>query len=637
MSTTLYKNTQSNACENLIGQLESLRQSIADAAEAGQDVWQGLPPGQQPSAENLLHYLALRSRDLRPLQDELASLGLSSLGRAEPHVMASITAVLHNLYLLSGNAPPGTDARPTDIQLSTDTSLLEQNTVRLLGARPTRRRAHIMVTMSSEAADDYLLVHQLLKAGMSCLRINCAHDDPATWSRTIEHIRNAERVTGRSCRILMDLSGPKLRTGAMEPVPDVIKIRPVRDEHGQVLRPARIWLTAEELPQHGMEAADANIALERNWLSQLMVGDRLRFKDRRGSRRNWRIREVAKDGCWAEAGKTAYISNGTVLSLRGDVSESERKTIIGKLPPKDSIIHLRCGDVLHISGRSKPGKSAIHDDMGNLMSPGVVSLPIPEIYRDARPGERICFDDGRIAGIIEKNTGKQLQIRITHTRKPVERLTRDKGVNLPDTELTLPALGARDLEDLEFAARHADIIGLSFANRPEDVRDLRLRLRELGCEHVGVIMKIETKRGFANLPHMLFEALKFPACGVMIARGDLGVECGFERLSEVQEEILWVCEAAHVPVIWATQVLEGLTKSGHASRAEITDAAMSQSAECVMLNKGPYIIEAVRTLDDILRRMQGHHFKKRSMLRELHLATAFNPPANAVREIVSPD
>jgi len=79
----------------------------------------------------------------------------------------------------------------------------------------------------------------------------------------------------------------------------------------------------------------------------------------------------------------------------------------------------------------------------------------------------------------------------------------------------------------------------------------------------------------------------------MIARGDLLVEIGYERLAEVQEEILWLCEAAHVPVIWATQVLEGLAQKGLPSRAEITDAAMGVRAECVMLNKGPHIIEAV--------------------------------------------
>ncbi len=120
------------------------------------------------------------------------------------------------------------------------------------------------------------------------------------------------------------------------------------------------------------------------------------------------------------------------------------------------------------------------------------------------------------------------------------------------------------------------------------------------------MLKIETRRGFENLPDMLLAAMRAPKCGVMIARGDLAVECGFERLAEVQEEILWVCEAAHVPVIWATQVLETLSQDGMPSRAEITDAAMAHRAECVMLNKGPHVVSAVRVLDDILRRMQAH-------------------------------
>jgi pyruvate kinase len=120
---------------------------------------------------------------------------------------------------------------------------------------------------------------------------------------------------------------------------------------------------------------------------------------------------------------------------------------------------------------------------------------------------------------------------------------------------------------------------------------------------------------------MILEAMKFPAFGVMIARGDLAVECGFERMSELQEEIMWVCESAHVPVIWATQVLESLSRKGQATRAEITDVAMSQSAEAVMLNKGAHVVEALTVLDDILKRMQGHHRKKRSLLRKLQLAS----------------
>ena len=107
---------------------------------------------------------------------------------------------------------------------------------------------------------------------------------------------------------------------------------------------------------------------------------------------------------------------------------------------------------------------------------------------------------------------------------------------------------------------------------------------------------------------------------VMIARGDLAVEAGWERLAEIQEEILWLCEAAQIPVIWATQVLERTAKTGQPSRAEISDAALSQRADCVMLNKGPHIIAAISMLDDILRRMQGHQYKKTPRMRRLRFS-----------------
>ena len=90
--------------------------------------------------------------------------------------------------------------------------------------------------------------------------------------------------------------------------------------------------------------------------------------------------------------------------------------------------------------------------------------------------------------------------------------------------------------------------------------------------------------------------------------------------AELQEDILWICEAAHIPVIWATQVLEGLAKKGLPSRAEVTDAAMSGRAECVMLNKGPHILAAMRFLNNVLLRMQQHQYKKRDLLRRLEVS-----------------
>ena len=176
---------------------------------------------------------------------------------------------------------------------------------------------------------------------------------------------------------------------------------------------------------------------------------------------------------------------------------------------------------------------------------------------------------------------------------------------------------------MPFVAKHADIVAYSFVRTPEDVRNLQGRLKELGATQAGIDLKIETRQAFEQLPSLLLTAMQSPRVGVMIARGDLAVECGYQRLAEVQEQILWICEAAHIPVIWATQVLESLAKEGVPSRSEITDAAMGVRAECVMLNKGPFIVAAVQALDDILKRMEGHQQKSRSRSRKLRLAEMF--------------
>jgi pyruvate kinase len=161
-------------------------------------------------------------------------------------------------------------------------------------------------------------------------------------------------------------------------------------------------------------------------------------------------------------------------------------------------------------------------------------------------------------------------------------------------------------------------------NSPEDVELLRAEINKYAThKRPAIILKIERLSAVQNLPSLLMNGMKDEALGVMIARGDLAVEIGFERLSEIQEEILWICEAAHVPVIWATQVLETLNKTGYATRSEITDAAMGVRAECVMLNKGKYIVKTIKTLDDILTRQLGHVNKKRYIMRPLGIAKTF--------------
>jgi pyruvate kinase len=242
------------------------------------------------------------------------------------------------------------------------------------------------------------------------------------------------------------------------------------------------------------------------------------------------------------------------------------------------------------------------------------------VFGDVRRGQRIWFDDGKIGGVVEAASAAELRVRITVARREGEKLRADKGINLPDSRLRTPPLTDKDIADLDFVVEHADLVGLSFVRTPDDVRQLQLQLERLGATRLGIVLKIETTTAFEHLPSLLLAAMRGERVGVMIARGDLAVECGYERLAEIQEEILWFCEAAHVPVIWATQVLESLAKKGVPSRAEVTDAAMGERAECVMLNKGPHLVDAVRVLDDILRRMEAHQSKKSARLRRLRLS-----------------
>jgi pyruvate kinase len=600
-------------------ELDSIRERMLKGSNEARTLLDAVQSAHRVSAENLIHYLALRERDLRGLQPRLSALGLSSLGRSEARVLPSVDAVRIALNALDTVSAPGTAIPAAD---AGQQELLAAHTQALLGSVPDKRRVRIMVTMPTEAAHDYALVHELVRAGMDCMRINCAHDSADVWLKMVEHQKRACEALGRSCRIAMDLGGPKLRTGPLERGAAVVKARPERDDFGRVTAPARVWLASMPGGRAAPSLATAALPVQGAWLAHFKVGDRITFTDARGARREMDVADVSADGVWAELSKTAYFVPGMVLrraGARGKVASAPVEALEGCEQP----LLVKVGDALVITRDLKPGRAATFDKRGRVLTPASIGCTLPEVFEDVRCGERIWLDDGKIGGLIERVEADRVVVKIDRARARGEKLRGDKGINLPDSKLRLPALSQKDIQDLEFVVRHADIVSLSFANSAADVDSLQQHLKRLGAEHLGIILKIETRRGFEHLPEMLFAALRSARCGVMIARGDLAVECGFERLAELQEEILWICEAGHVPVIWATEVLERLAKQGVASRAEITDAAMSERAECVMLNKGPYILKAVGVLDDILRRMQSHVTKKRSMLRELQLARRF--------------
>jgi len=600
-------------CKNLIDQLWALRESMRENEAALAPWLESIDPGYQASARNLSHYLALRRNDRRPLQESLARMGLSSLGRAESHVLANLDKVLGILHRLAGKPWQDLGAdEPVGIQ--TSGKLLERHTAELLGPSPPGRAVRIMVTLPSEAAGDFGLVRQLVNSGMDIARINCAHDGPIEWQAMAAHIRRAAKSVGRPVRILMDLGGPKLRTGAIACGPAVLKLRPERDEFGRVVSAAPVGLrpAGASAPVTG---ATQHLGVDPAWLARLKPGDYLDFTDARGSKRSLLVIHRDDSGVLAESAQTAYLLPETRIKRRRKRGR-QHATPLSDLPCQEGSLRLERGDHLRLTRSGDGTMSRSKRDKTRSTFP-TVACTLPEVFKQVAVGERIWFDDGRIGGVIRRIEKEWLDVEITHARDIGEKLAGDKGINLPDSQLDLPALTDKDAEDLAVVAKIADLVGLSFVQRAKDVESLRHRLHQLAAPDIGIVLKIETRRGFENLPELLFSAMAGKAAGVMIARGDLAVECGYERLAEVQEEILWAAEAAHMPVIWATQVLETLAKTGLPSRAEITDAAMGERAECVMLNKGPHIREAMSTLDDILHRMQDHQAKKRPLLRAL--------------------
>lgn len=605
---------------DLLHELEELRNELKDFEQLFASTLQQTNPLHLTDAINLVHYLGTRRRDMRPLQEKLAAAGLSSLGRMESHVMANLDATTDLLRCaldrnLADKILPVTEA--------TGAAQLEMNTNNLFGKPPAHRRVRIMITLPSEVADNYSLIKDMLVHGMDCARLNCAHDTPEIWARMIEQINLARRETGRHCRILMDLGGPKLRTGDIAQGPAVFKWKPQRDLFGKVVAPARIWLYPESDASASPAPADACLPVNGDWLAKASSQDIIELTDARGASRALQLVEQIGTGFWAESSKTTYLTPGLELRLMR-VSASGRPRwagltgTVGEFLPLPASIRLHIGDSLTITRDPLPGKPAQFDASGRLLRTASIACSLPEIFRTVQPGERVLIDDGKIEGVIRNVSESKIVVEITQARENGEKLLAHKGINLPDSRLELNGLTTEDIKHLEFVAQHADMVGLSFVRNPADIGLLQKHLKRLNAEKLGIVLKIETRTAFENLPELLFSLMQSPTIGVMIARGDLAVECGYERLAELQEEILWLAEAARLPVIWATQVLEGLSRSGKLNRAEITDAAMGVRAECVMLNKGAHIIEAIRSLDDILHRMQSHQQKKSSLLRRLH-------------------
>lgn len=605
-----------DAISEIIARLNLIIDSAMKMEKKYKDRISRVHPDYKQSAKNLVHYMALRQHNLEDLQETLRNMGLTPFDHPEPYVMRSLLMTKVILQRLIGEVYPVNERKTLSLKKSR--KLLNANTRELFGRKAKKRRTRIMVTMPTEISVDKLLPGKFIKAGMNCARINCAHDDAVVWEKMINNIRGAAARNAKTVKVMMDLGGPKLRTGSMLPGPRVIHIKPERDALGNVIMPALLWLAPQTVLPPGQ--ADAIIPVDEAWLKKVKRGDVVKFTDSRNKSCTLEVTRKQGEGKWACCYDSAYISTGTEFVLKKENQEAEEMVAVGELLPLEQFIVLKPGDTLILhQDVSIPGEGAKYDGQGRLLSPAHVACTMPEIFDDVKVGEPILFDDGKIEGVIDEVKKGELVVKILNAKDLGSKLKAEKGINLPVTELSFSGLTEKDREDMAFVVEHADAVNVSFVNDADDVKLVLDEFDKLG-KQIGLILKIETRKGFSNLPLILLEAMQVKPVGVMIARGDLAVEIGWNDMATVQEEILRVCEAAHIPDIWATQVLENMAKKGTPSRAEITDAGMSQRAECVMLNKGMQITKAIKLLNKILRNMQEIQMKKENALPRLDYA-----------------
>jgi len=382
-----------------------------------------------------------------------------------------------------------------------------------------------------------------------------------------------------------------------------------------------VWLTPRNTEPE--DEVDMIIPVSTDWLKCLKQNSIITFTDSRNKHCKLKIDKKRGAGWMAKSYDSAYVTTGTVLTIKNENETEDKTSDVGEMLPLEEKIILKVGDKLILHKENIPGEPAEYDDEGNLIIPAHISCTLPEVFSDVKAGELIILDDGKIEGQIKSVESERIEVEVIYAREEGAKLKADKGINLPESKLSISGLTGKDKEDLKFVTQYADVVNVSFVNNAQDVFELLAELKKLNAEHLGIIIKIETQSGFKNLPAILLAAMRHHPLGVMIARGDLAIECGWKELAQTQEEILWLCEAAHIPIVWATQVLETMAKKGRPSRAEITDAAPAGQAECVMLNKGPHIFEVIKILDEILSSMQDYHEKKAPMLPPLKMLKGY--------------
>ena len=243
----------------------------------------------------------------------------------------------------------------------------------------------------------------------------------------------------------------------------------------------------------------------------------------------------------------------------------------------------------------------IHDDIiGNNTK---TTVTYKDLYKDVKPGAKILVDDGAIEFEVVSVEGKDIKCKALNTAKLGSR----KTMNVPGLKLNLPALAPKDIEDITNGVKAGfDFIAASFVRRASDVEAIRELLNKNGGEHIKIISKIESQEGIDN-----FEEILELSDGIMVARGDMGVEIPMEQVPIVQKHFIKRCNQVGKPVVTATQMLESMTSSPRPTRAEVSDVANAvyDVTSCIMLSgecaMGKYPVECVKTMVKISKAIEG--------------------------------
>lgn len=251
------------------------------------------------------------------------------------------------------------------------------------------------------------------------------------------------------------------------------------------------------------------------------------------------------------------------------------------------------------------------------------SLTYEKLADDVEVGNRILIDDGLVeleVASVNHETGV-LSCRILNSGT----VSNHKGINLPGIRTQLPALTEKDLDDLRFGVEMGvDIVAASFIRKADDVLAIRKVLRNLGADDIFLMSKIENQEGVDNVE----EIIRF-SDGIMVARGDMGVEIPLEQVPGIQKRIIEMCNLSGKPVVTATQMLESMVRNPRPTRAEVSDVANAifDGTDCIMLSgetaNGKYPVEAVQTMVKIAEDAEGRikHDKVISKLMLTHAAS----------------